>query len=262
MSLLNTLEKHLGRFAIPGLIRYIVALNALVFLLGYASPPTETNTGYISFLALDKDAIMAGQVWRLVTWIFIPTVSGLIWALFYLLVTWQLGDMIEGVWGTFRLNLYYVTGYLGCTAAALFLGQSLANFALNSSLLFAAGTLLPNLQMSLFGVIPIRLKWIAIVSAALLLVGVVGADWGARAAVVVSFINYLLFFGPAFFRHTAQAREVSIRRAKFEAAKRPESETLHRCEVCGRTEASNPELDFRVSANGHEYCTAHLPRRP
>lgn len=256
MPFLTTLERSLGRFAIPGLIRYIVILNALVFLLGSANP------GYVAMLQLDGNAIRDGQVWRLVSWIFIPTVSGIIWVLFYLLVTWQLGEMIESVWGTFRLNLYYLTGYLGCTASALFLGQSLGNLALNSSLLFAAGTLLPNLQMMLFGIVPIKLKWIAIFSAALLLLGAVGADWGGRAAIVVSFVNYLLFFGAAFFRQGVQARQVATRRARFEVAKRSDTETLHRCEVCGRTEVSNPELDFRVSADGHEYCTAHLPKRP
>ncbi len=255
MSLLATLEKHLSRFAVPGLIRYVVALNALVFLLGMANP------GYVQALTLDRQAILSGEVWRLVSWIFIPTVSGLIWVLFYLLVTWQLGEMIESTWGTFRLNLYYVTGYLGCTAAALVFGQSLANVALNSSLLFAAGTLLPNLQMLLFGILPIKLKWIALVSAVLLSLSLLAGDWGTRAALLVCFANYALFFGPALLRDAAQRREINARRARFEVAQVPATETLHRCEVCGRTEVSNPELDFRVSTDGHEYCTAHLPAR-
>jgi len=255
MPLLNTLEKHLGRFAIPGLIRYVVALNALVFLLGLAVP------AYVNQLTLDPEAIAAGQVWRLVSWIFIPTASSLLFVLFYLMFTWWMGDLIESAWGAFRLNVYYLAGFLGCTAAALFFGQSLANIALNSSLLFAAGTLAPELQVLLFGIIPLRLKWIAGFSAVLLGLGLVTGDWGARAAIVVCFSNYLLFFGPAFFRQTSEARKIAARRARFEVAKIPAAETLHRCEVCGRTEVSNPELDFRVSANGHEYCTAHLPAR-
>ena len=255
MSLLNTLEKHLGRFAIPGLIRYVVALNALVFLLGLAVP------SYVDQLTLNPAAIAAGQVWRLVSWIFIPTASSLLFVLFYLMFTWWMGDLIESAWGAFRLNVYYLTGFLGCTAAALLFGQSLANIALNSSLLFAAGTLAPELQVLLFGIIPLRLKWIAGFSAVLLGLGLVTGDWGARAAIVVCFSNYLLFFGPTFFRHTAEARKIAARRARFEIAKAPAAETLHRCEACGRTEVSNPELDFRVSANGHEYCTAHLPAR-
>ncbi len=254
MQLLNTLEKHLGRFAVAGLIRYVVALNALVFILGLLSPD------YISMLVLNRDAILAGQVWRLVSWIFIPNTFSLLWVIFYLMFTWWMGDLIESTWGTFRLNLYYLTGYLGCTAAALLFGESFGNIALNTSLLFAAGTIAPELQIMLFGIIPLRLKWVALFSAALLGLSVISADWGARAAIVVAYVNYLLFFGPTFFRKSVESRRIAARRAKFEIAKGP-IETLHRCTTCGRTEVSNPELDFRVSGNGHEYCTAHLPAR-
>ncbi len=254
MSLLNQLEKVLGRFAVAGLIRYVVVLNALVFILGLMSPE------YISLLRLDRDAIMAGQVWRLLSWIFIPNTFSLLWVIFYLLFTWWMGDLIESMWGAFRLNLYYLLGYLGCTAAALLFGQSLGNIALNTSLLFAAGTLAPQMQILLFGIIPLRLKWIAIFSAAMLGLGLASGDWGTRAAIVVAFTNYLIFFGPAFFRQTADSRRLTARRAKFEAASRMD-ETLHRCASCGRTEISNPELEFRVSADGHEYCTSHLPSR-
>jgi hypothetical protein len=260
MPFLNTLEKYLGRLAIPGLIRYVVVLNALVFILGLLNPPSAMSPGYVSFLTLEPDAIRAGQVWRLVTWIFVPTVSGFIWMLFYLMFTWWMGDLIESTWGTFRLNLYYFTGYLGCTAAALFFGASFGNTALNMSLLFAAGTIAPELQILLFGIIPLRLKWIALFSAALLMLSLISGDWGTRAAIAVAYINYLLFFGPAFIRNSADARKMAARRAKFEIASMP-TETLHCCHTCARTEASNPELEFRVSSDGHEYCTAHLPAR-
>lgn len=254
MQLLNTLEKHLGRLAIPGLIRYIVALNALVFVLGLLSP------AYISMLTLDRDAVMAGQVWRLLSWIFIPNTFSLLWVVFYLMFTWWMGDLIESTWGTFRLNLYYFTGYLGCTAAALLFGQSFGNTALNASLLFAVGTLAPDLQIFLFGILPLRLKWVALISVALFGLAFVQGGWGARAAIIVTFSNYLLFFGPAFLRHSVESRQIAARRAKFEVAKYS-AETLHRCTACGRTEVSNPELDFRVSSDGNEYCTAHLPAR-
>lgn len=254
MPLLNTLEKYLGRLAIPGLIRYVVALNALVFILGLANP------GYLAMLSLDREAILSGQAWRLVSWIFIPTVSGILWVLFYLMFTWWMGDLIESTWGTFRLNAYYFTGYVGCTAAAMIFGASLGNVALNTSLLFAAGTIAPNLQIMLFGIIPLRLKWIALVSAVLLGMAFVSGDWGTRAAILVAYVNYLLFFGPAFIRQTADARKIAARRAKFEVAKAGD-DTLHRCHVCARTEVSNPELEFRVSADGNEYCSAHLPAR-
>jgi hypothetical protein len=196
----------------------------------------------------------------LFSWIFIPNTFSLLWVIFYLMFTWWMGDLIESTWGTFRLNLYYLVGYLGCTAAALIFGQSFANTALNASLLFAVGTLAPDLQIFLFGILPLRLKWVALISVALFCLTFAQGDWGTRAAILVTFSNYLLFFGPAFLRHSAEARRVAARRAKFEIAKQPDA-TLHLCATCGRTEVSNPELEFRVSADGHEYCTAHLPAR-
>lgn len=255
MSFLNTLEKHLGKFAIPGLIRYVVGFNALVFLLGLTQP------AYLGALTLNREAILSGEVWRLVSWIFIPNTTSLLWVLFYLMFTWWVGDLIESTWGTFKLNLYYFTGYLACTVAALvFPGPSLGNTALTSSLLFAAATIAPELQILLFGIIPLRLKWVALVSAGLLGISILAAPWGLRASVLIAFSNYLLFFGPAFFRHSRDTREIAARRAKFQATN-VASGTLHRCEACGRTEASNPELDFRVSADGNEYCADHLPKR-
>jgi Predicted membrane protein len=253
MSLLDTLEKHFGKFAIPGLIRYVVGFNALVFLLGLTQP------AYLGALTLNRDAILSGEVWRLVSWIFIPNTTSLIWVLFYLMFTWWVGDLIEGTWGTFKLNVYYFLGYLACTIAALvFPGPSLGNTALTTSLLFAAATLAPELQVLLFGIIPLKLKWIAFISAGLLGLSVLGAPWGVLASVLIAFSNYLLFFGPAFFRRSRDAREIAARRAKFQPAT---VSTLHRCEACGRTEVSNPELEFRVSVDGNEYCTDHLPKR-
>lgn len=255
MSFLTTLEKHFGKFAIPGLIRYVVGFNALVFLLGLTQP------AYLGMLTLNREAIFAGEVWRLFSWIFIPNTTSLIWVLFYLMFTWWIGDLIESAWGTFKLNLYYLVGYLACTTAALvFQGPSLGNTALTSSLLFAAATIAPELQILLFGIIPLRLKWVAIISAAFLGLSVLAAPWSVRASVLVAFSNYLLFFGPAFLRHSRDTREIAARRAKFQAVS-VSSSTLHRCETCGRTEVSNPEMDFRVTADGIEYCADHLPKR-
>ncbi|MDD5200772.1 MAG: hypothetical protein PHC88_13325, partial [Terrimicrobiaceae bacterium] len=106
----------------------------------------------------------------------------------------------------------------------------------------------------------LRLKWVALFSAVIMGVSLALGDWGARAAMVASFSNYLLFFGPTFLRQISTNRQTAARRTKFKVASY-RADTLHRCEVCSRTEVSNPELDFRVSADGHEYCTAHLPAR-
>lgn len=253
MTILDRLERSLARYAIPGLIRYVVALSALVFIL------VSLNPGYASVLELDRGAILRGEVWRLVTWIFIPTTTSFFWILFYLLFTWWIGDLLEQSWGTFRLNIYYFLGMLLSILSAFVFGASFGNLFLNLSLFFAVATLAPNLEILLFLILPVKIKWVALFSLIFPLSVLIFGNLASKMVVLVSLGNYLLFFGPAFFRQSAERRQVETRRAKFEARKAPAGESIHRCEICGVTELTDPDADFRVASDGHEYCTKHLP---
>ena len=254
MTTLDRLEKTLGRFAIPGLIRYVVALNALVFILLTLQPD------YIQALQLDPIAFRNGEIWRAVTWIFIPETMSFFWILFYLIFTWWLGDMLEESWGAFRLNAYYFLGMAFCIVSALLFGAAGGNFFLNLSLFLAAATLAPNFEILLFMIIPVKMKWVAlfslIVPAGYLLFG----PLDMKMMVVMCLGNYLLFFAPAFLKNRAESVRAGERRKRFEKALHSE-QTIHICEVCKITEVSNPDAEFRVSANGREYCTEHLPSR-
>jgi hypothetical protein len=234
VTLLDRLERHLARFAIPHLIRYVVLLNALVFVLVALDPK------YLSALVLDREAILQGQVWRLVSWIFIPDTLSPIWVFFYLMVVWWTGDLLEATWGAFRLNAYYFLGMFFCVASALIFGASGGNVFLNLSLFLAVATLAPNLEILFLFVIPLT------------------GYLPVKMIVIMCLGNYLIFFGPSFIRRSHENRKLQRRRAKLEAAK-DISPTLHRCEACGITEATDPHADFRVASDGKEYCTRHLP---
>lgn len=177
------------------------------------------------------------------------------------MLMWIYGENLESQWGTFKLNLFYLTGMVGCTVAAFFAGESLVyNALLNSSVFFAFATLNPNFQLLLFFILPVKIKWLAWVAVGMLLLQALAGTWTMRLALLVTFSNYLLFFGPEFFSRTTEARKTTLRRKKFEELTLSD-ETLHKCHTCQRTEISNPELDFRVTADGQEYCTLHLPVR-
>lgn len=255
MTVSDRLERALSRFAIPGLIRYVVGLNALVFLLLLISP------AYAQTLALDRGAILRGEVWRLVSWIFLPETTDYFWIIFYLMFTWWIGDLLEATWGTFRLNAYYLVGMLLCVGSALLFGASGGNLFLNLSLFLAVATLAPNLEILLFLIIPVKIKWVAVFSLLLPLSVLLFGPLSAKMIVVMCLGNYLLFFGPGFFRGTFDRHKVRERRARFEVSRVPASESLHRCEVCGLTEQTGPDAEFRVAADGREYCTGHLPKR-
>lgn len=249
-----------ARIAVPGLIRYVALFNALVFILHLLAP------GYLSVLELNPVLVLHGEVWRLVTWIFIPETLSPFWVFFSLLFLLYVGDGLESAMGAARLTLLYATGVILCTAVSFLFGLAgggavlgRANTFLNLSLLLAFATVYPGFQVLLLFVIPVRIVWVALFSAAVMILGSVGQPPVVAATLGAAFLNYMIFFrrdlpgifGKAMPRPVKQAQ-------KSQAA----AQTLHRCEVCGKTEASHPDLDFRVSSDGHEYCREHLPVAP
>ena len=117
---------------------------------------------------------------------------------------------------------------------------------LNLSLFLAVATLAPNLEILFLLVIPLKLKWVALISLLWPAYILVTGSLPVKMIVIMCLGNYLIFFGPSFLRRSRENRQTRQRRAKFEAAK-DDSPTLHRCEACGITEASNPHADFRVA---------------
>jgi len=253
MKWLHQLEQSLSRFAIPGLVRYVVAFAALVYALTLAVGPN-----YLSVLVLDRDALFRGEVWRLVTWVFVLSPSNFLFFAMNLSFMWWVGDLLESEWGTFRLNVYFFLGMASCTVATLLLGIPGWNYCLELSLIFALATLAPDLTIYLL-IIPVKLKYLAYISLAFVVFSVVPSPLLLGAFVVVSLGNYIAFFGPGFFRRSAAMREAHSRRARFESAQIPAGSALHCCEVCGKTENTSPDADFRVADDGREYCEDHLP---
>jgi len=253
MTLLDKLERRFGFLAIPGLMRIVVGFTALVWTLVWLNPDFRFA------LNLNPAAIRHGQVWRLFTYIFLPqTVS--FWIVLVLWFLWFIGEGLERVWGAFRLTLYFFVGMIGTTAAAFFFGSNFSNSMLIASLFFAFARFYPEEVIYILFILPMKIKWVAWVSAAFLLFGFVANSNSYRMALVAAFSNYLIFFGPEMIRQARHRGEVATRRKRFEERSRPETEPLHKCAVCGATELSDPNLDFRVARNGEEYCVAHLPK--
>jgi len=273
MPLVDSLERKFGSIAIPGIVRILVGFQLLTYLL------IELVNNQIAMqLMLDPHQILQGEIWRLVSWVILPPSMNPLFLLIVLFFTVFLGDMLESMWGSFRLTLYVIGGIVGFVAAAFLayatLGYSgFAAFYLSAGtsgylwvtvILFAVAVLNPSLQISLYGVIPVKLVWVAIFRGGVLLIEFVQLTrihpiLGVSLLLAIS--NFLIVFGPRAIRQIRQRGEVAARRRKFDSAKLPETESLHRCGVCGKTEHSDPDQEFRVAADGEEYCTEHLPGR-
>lgn len=261
MNWINRAERRFGHHAIPNLIRVITGFNALVFLLYRL-----VNPHIIEVLRLDPHAVMRGEVWRLVTYIFIPTLGGPVldwlWAALYIWYLWWIGDGLESAMGSFRVNVFYILGMIGVTVGAFFTGAGFSTAMLNSTLFFAFARFYPEAIIYLMGLVPVKVKWLAWFSGFFLILGFLGNGWDYRLAVIVAFANYFIFFGRDIFQDAVHRHEVHNRRTRFESARRSDEEAMHRCAVCGRTELAHPELEFRVSRDGQEYCLEHLPKAP
>ncbi len=256
MTFINRLELRYPWLAVPGLIRFVACFNALVFLLHLIAP------GYESVLTLNREAILQGEIWRLITWIFIPETFQPFWILFALLFLWFLGDGLEEGLGAFRTTLFYMIGMISCTIVALIFGSYGANTFLNLSLLYAFATVHPDYQVFLFFIIPIRMKWLALCSCLLTAMGTVGQSQAAKAALIVTLINYGLFFWPILLLHYKNFLTKCLQKKQAPLFMRkknlPAEETFHCCVICKCTEKTGPHLEFRVADNGEEYCMEHL----
>ncbi len=245
---MDKLEARWGKFAITGLTRYLVMLNAIVYMLLLAQP------NYASMLTLDISKVASGEVWRLVSYLFLPPTTSVIFIFFALYVLWMIGDALEEAWGAFRLNVYYLVGMIGTTIAACLVPGPTTNVFLNSTLFFAFATLFPNFQFLLFFILPVKVKWLAWISAILLIPPLLQGPWSIRATLLVAYGNYLLFFAPQILRSMRENAEISRRRAQFQTSVTSESEPLHACARCGATEITHPDREFRVRQDGTEIC--------
>ncbi|HHY82034.1 MAG TPA: rhomboid family intramembrane serine protease [Clostridiales bacterium] len=192
MKWFHKLERKFGRYAIRDLMTYIVVLNAVVYVITMFVPQSNL---YFKF-SLNPSAILRGEVWRLVTFLFLPPDTRPIWIVFTLYFYYLIGSSLEHQWGSFRFNLYYLVGVLS-TIAAAFIGFSVVTTEhLNLSLFLAFAHLFPNYELLIFFFLPVKVKFLAWFNWAFILFSIVFNPLPWKLAAIASVVNYFLFFGP------------------------------------------------------------------
>lgn len=270
MRLVERFAYQHPHFGLRHLMRYLVGGNLLVWVLCVL---LRNNTLY-AYLLFDAQAILHGQVWRLVTFLFVPFSTRSLLALLSFYFYYWMGDLLENYWGTPHLNIYVLLGWLFTVLFGFcvyfitgFPGYQITGFYLYMSMFFAVATMFPDIQVLLFMIIPVKMKWLAIANAALFLFGVV-SGWGSfplNLLPLVAMLNYLIFFGSELWRRVprrASAETVHFRRESARIRREQRHELYkHKCAVCGRTDVSNPELEFRYCsrcAGYHCFCQDHI----
>lgn len=258
------------RLAIPGLMRYIVGANALFFVLSLFA-----GSGTLDFLTMHAGRVLHGEIWRLVTYVLLPS-SGGIWLLISLMFYYWLGQSLEQMWGSAKFTLYYVSGVLLTSLGAL-LAYAIDGISVpiqgagyvNMAMFFAYALSFPDAVVNLYFIIPVKMKWLAILDAVYFAAGVFQyvrlGLWGMALMPLIAILNFFIFFSPDFHRRADQIKyrvrpqAVQFRRAVKEQQK--QKGYHHKCSVCGRTDTDYPDLQFRYCskcAGYHCFCEEHI----
>ena len=286
MNQRNRLRRKLEKYAIPNLTLYLIICYGIGYLMQFLVP-----AGY-QYLMLDPFLVLKGQVWRLVTWILIPPDSSNI---FFVLITlylyYSLGGLLERIWGTYKYNVYLFSGllftilgafvlcgysvlmgaqptmytglYLLNNGSAVYFGQ-FSTYYINMSIFLACAASIPDVQVLLMFIFPIKVKWLGIVYGIILLVNCIQGGIATWIVVIFSLLNFLVFFLRSkgkMHLSVGQIKRQQEFHQKMRSAGQTKGITRHKCAICGRTELDGDDLEFRFCSkcNGnYEYCQYHL----
>ena len=265
------------KFGIPGLMKYIVFISGAVFVVNLA----DAGNTLLILLSFSPELIFSAQIWRLFTWIFLPLNNNIFFTLIMLYFYFFIGSTLEREWGTAKFNLFYMFGVLlniiygfvmwllpGTGAVGL-----IPNF-INLSMFFAFAVLFPDFQVRLMLIIPIKIKWLALVNVFFFVymfaVGIMTGLFVQAFLPLVALLNFFIFCGndlmmllrPARKRHSYSAKVIDFKKASKAAKKHMANNAYrHKCAVCGKTDSEYPNLEFRYCSrcNGyHCFCLEHI----
>lgn len=257
MPLSNRLESQFGRFAIPGLVQVIAGLQLFTLLLLYLLHP-EAQQALTDSLLFDRSKVFQGQVWRLFSFLFIPRTENFFFALITAWFMMWIGRGLDEAWGAFRVNLYVLGGMLSVAAGAMIFGYQTDGIWFFQTLIFAFAMFYPNEEILLMLVLPVKIKWVAWIGAGMMFF-VVASSPIMIIPIFFANIAFLTAFGPDFVRSRLQMAEVGQRRKRYEDAQLSKDEAFHHCAQCDKTEHDDRHLEWRVTDDGEEYCSACRP---
>ncbi len=265
-------------FGVPRLMSLIVVVTAIVYIIS----SMDRSGAFLGFLMFDPKLLLRGQVWRLITWIFLPIQGGLLSTVIGLYFYYFIGSTLENAWGTAKFNLYYILGMLLNIIFSLVfylitrISLSITATYLNLSMFFAFSVLYPDQIVLLFFIIPIKIKWLALVDAAFFVISIitdiVTGVWFLALMPIIAMLSFVLFCGEDLMHYMRRTRAANMhpnvinykteaRKMKREVEKNEQKGFRHKCSVCGKTDADHPDLEFRYCsrcAGYHCFCMEHI----
>ena len=260
MLFFDRLERRWGWLAFPGFLRYYALFHVLIFVLQIIRPDIG------ELFEFDRAKILSGEIWRIGTMFFAISQFGrvsiltLVFLYFGVNFVFMVSDGLERAWGSFKTSLFYYTGIIGVLAMNFIYPVAIpaSGTVLYGAAFLAFATLFPRVQIMLFLVIPVQIRFLGMFAGAMVLLTAISQPI-LFPFFLVGYTNYLLWAGLPALRGTARILEAGKRKKRFTAGKTPASEAFHTCSVCKKTDISDPQLEFRIGRDGEEYCAGHLP---
>ncbi len=207
------------KWGIHNLMYYISGGMAILYLCSMLAP----LYGVLDYFYLYRSAVLQGQVWRIISFIFLPTstssglLSPLLFAIslyFYIFIA----STLERQWGALKFNIYYAIGVIGCIISAMITGYA-SNIYLNLSLFLAFAALYPEFKVMLFFFIPVKMKVLAYIDLGIygttLTFALLAGDWTTISNMLFSLVGLVLFFGGDYINRIRNYFKTKARRAKF-----------------------------------------------
>jgi hypothetical protein len=259
MRWLNRLERRFGSGGIPNVTLALILAQVSVYIISRTSRnPEEIMQAFYLVPAL----VLEGQIWRLLSFLAVPPVTNPIFAFFFWYLFYLMGNSLEQFWGTFRYNIFLLIGYVATVAVSFLFPNAVAsNGFLQGSVFLAFAFLNPDFMLYIFFILPVKIKWLALLTWLYYGYVLIFGDWPTRLLVLASICNFLLFFWTDIKeRARTGKRHMRSQTTRF-ANTKSEQQPFHRCVICGATDLSHPDTDFRYCtqcAGTPGYCVEHL----
>jgi hypothetical protein len=263
MSFLDKLERSFGRFAIPNISLYLIVGQVFVVLSTMAGLLSPEN------LVLYPRLALMGQWWRVITFLFQPVgmgqgLLGIVSLVFGWWIFYFMGSALEGYWGAFRYNLFLIVGCVLTVGLSFLVPNWPVSYTfLAGSVFLVFAHLNPDFELVIFFILPVKIKWLGLLTWALYLYQFITDGWSVRLQIGSAVANIVLFFGREVWRTAGRhTRRITADAATARTARgAPVAEPRHRCRVCGKTDLSHPQLDFRYCSKCADdacYCPEHI----
>lgn len=278
MKFLDKMERKFGKYAIHNISMVLI----ICYAFGYAIQ--FVNVGFLNYLTLDPYAILRGQIWRIFTWIIVPPSNFSFFTLLMLYFYYSIGTTLERTWGVFRYNVYLISGMIFTLFGSLLLyffcqngllgGEYLiaygenfyptvarlfSTYYINMSIFLGFAATFPDMQVLLMFIIPIKVKWLGIIYALMLVYDFIFGNFVSRFTIGASLLNFVVFY--LMTRNRISPKQIKRRHHYHKQMAQAAGVTKHKCAICGRTEKEYPDLEFRFCSKcdgNYEYCQDHL----